>query len=486
MRKEARMQHVTEVFRPGIVRGISYGLFSRPDRFIPEARALGARVVRAYLFWGQIEPHPGAYTWVAVDALLDQLDGDEEIWITLCSSSPWATRVSTDFLPPSPAHDLAAYGQFVRRTVAHCGGRVRYWQCDNEPSNTELLWAGTADEYEAQLKTFYAAVKSAQATALVVLGGCGYDVLSSPPDSPQREFFDRLASAGRDAFDLFDVHLYGDPYRIPQYVATARRCMAAHGYQKPVIAGEYGGPSLFEFPEVEAALQVALAEAFSSLAEPQSTEVLAAQSSQDTPERIAMKALYARMASLPPRLQMFMHACPPELEAKRHRIACRQLVMRNVFALASGIQRTLYWNLAPEAPGPVDPYMLMHLLIGKLPLLDYRDSALTHRHPEAFTFELAARELDGVTRVDPLPLADAPGVHAFRLCRANREPLHIVWDQRDAFDGECEPPRQVELDWPAADAYAIDVFGAIAPAHVRSHILRLSVTDTPLFVRARG
>jgi hypothetical protein len=284
------MQHASEAFRPGVVRGISYGLFGKPDPFMPEARTLGARVVRAYFFWGQIEPRPGEYTWDAVDTLLDQLDGDEEVWITLCSSSPWATRTSTDFLPPSPAQDLAAYADFVRRTVAHCGGRVRYWQCDNEPSNTELLWAGTADEYVAQLGAFYAAVKSADAPALVVLGGCGYDVLSSPPDSEQRQFFDRLSSAGRDAFDLFDVHLYGDPYRIPEYVATARQFMAAHGYQKPVVAGEYGGPSLFEFSEVEVALQTAVAEAFSSAPPAQSTEALTAQA-WDTPERVAMKAL---------------------------------------------------------------------------------------------------------------------------------------------------------------------------------------------------
>src|SRR5207248_3313429 len=98
--------------RLGVVRGISYGLFGPPG----------------------------------------ELNGDEELWITLCSSSPWGTRQPTDFLPPSPARDQRAYAGFVRQVVRHCvdqvgGGRVRYWQCDNEPSNTDLLWAGTAAEY---------------------------------------------------------------------------------------------------------------------------------------------------------------------------------------------------------------------------------------------------------------------------------------------------------------------------------------------------
>jgi hypothetical protein len=483
--EEAYVQHFSQDFRLGIVRGISYGLFGKPDPFIRQTRALGARVVRAYFFWSQIEPRPGGYTWDAVDALLEQLDGDEEIWITLCSSSPWATRTATDFLPASPAHDLAAYAEFVRRTVAHCGGRVRYWQCDNEPSNTDLLWAGTADDYLAQLRTFYAAVKSIDASALVAPGGCGYDVLSSPSDSEQRHFFDRLASGGRDAFDIFDVHLYGDPYRIPEYVATAHQFMAKYGYQKPVVAGEYGGPSLFEFPEIDAALQGALAEAFSSAPAAQSTESLAAQASQDTPERLAMKSLYAGMAKLPPRLQMFMHGCPPELEAKRHRIACRQLVMRNVFALASGIRRTLYWNLAPEVPGPVDPYSLMHLLVAKLPLLDYRNAILEYRHLEANAFELAARALNGAECVERVPTPELPGVHVYRVSKAGQTPLHVLWDQRDAFDGECEPPRQVELDWPAGGASAIDALGAVQPLEVRSHTLRMCLTDTPVFVHSK-
>ncbi|MEU4672335.1 hypothetical protein AB0F91_31255 [Amycolatopsis sp. NPDC023774] len=95
-------------------RGISYGLFGEPDEFVPQARALGGGLVRAYVFWSQVEPRPGEYDWTAVDAQLAQLDGAEEVWLTVCSSSPWATKVPTDFLPPSPAHDPAGFRRFVR------------------------------------------------------------------------------------------------------------------------------------------------------------------------------------------------------------------------------------------------------------------------------------------------------------------------------------------------------------------------------------
>jgi hypothetical protein len=71
----------------------------------------------------------------------------------------WATEQATDFLPPSPAKDLEAYDRFVRQLVQHCAGRVHYWQCDNEPSNVGLTWAGTADSYLAQLRVMHRVVK---------------------------------------------------------------------------------------------------------------------------------------------------------------------------------------------------------------------------------------------------------------------------------------------------------------------------------------
>ena len=61
--------------RLGVVRGISYGLFAKPDPFVPQARELGAELIRVYVYWSQVEPEPGRYVFEAVDAFLDQLDG---------------------------------------------------------------------------------------------------------------------------------------------------------------------------------------------------------------------------------------------------------------------------------------------------------------------------------------------------------------------------------------------------------------------------
>src|SRR5262249_11157890 len=65
---------------------------------------------------------------------------------------------------------------------------------------------------------------------------------------------------------------------------------------------------------------------------------------RDTDGGSQIAELYKHMGSLPPETQMFMFGCAPELEAKYDRIQARGLVMRNLFAFAARVQKTLYWQ----------------------------------------------------------------------------------------------------------------------------------------------
>jgi hypothetical protein len=184
---------------------------------------------------------------------------------------------------------------------------------------------------------------------------------------------------------------------------------------------------------------------------------------------------------------MFMAGCPADLEARRERIGCRQVVMRTVLALAEGVRRTAYWNLAPEYPGPVDHLQLMHLLIGKLPLLGYRDGELSVRHPPADTFALLARALAGTRTVSRITReGQQESLRAFAADRPGRGPLLVLWDQRDPFDGEDQPPLTVTWPWPwpAQAATVTDAFGQSGAVPVQDGQLRLSVTDTPLLIES--
>jgi hypothetical protein len=442
-----------------------------------------------YVYWSQVQPEPGQWDWTIVDRILAQLTGEEELWLTVCSSSRWATEEATDFLPSSPAKEPEAYARFVRALVLRCNGRVRYWQCNNEPSNGDLLWVGSAEQYVAQLVVFHRAVRDADPNAAVVLGGCGYDVLSAAPGDPPRQFFEHVLAAGGDWFDVFSIHLYDDPARIPTHIETVRDMMRAHGYERPVVVGEYNGPTLFQVPQAEAALQQAMASAFSDPAETAaadlSTDGLVASAALDTPERQAMKALYARMSELPPQVQMLMHGCPPDLEERRHRINCREIVSRNLFALSAGARRTVCWHLAPEVANYDDPFTMMELLQGKLLLLKADDSGrLTRREPAAQTFRLLAEHLDGARSVARVPLDHHPDVFAFEVKRPGRGPLIVLWKGGDLLFGEDEPPTMVEWRWSHEHAVAVDALGRAQDVEVREGLLSVAVSVTPLLVTA--
>lgn len=463
--------------RLGIVRGISYGVFGPPGLFMPQLRALGTGFVRVYLTWNQVEPEPGRLDWTAVDALLAQLQPDDEVWVTIVSSSRWGTRQPTDFLPASPSKDDAAYRRFVTAVVEHCGGRVSYWQCNNEPSNAGL-WSGTADEYAAQARAFAAAVRGGDPDARVVLGGCGFDVLSAPARGEPRTFFERVLDLAGDAFDLFSVHLYDDPEKAGAHIEAVRAMMRSHGGEKPVVVGEYGGPTLLEFPALEPVMQQVMMEAFGAAGPSLDSGDLAKQA--ETPDRRAMRALYARMASLPPELQMFMQGCPPELAARRDRIACREMVTRTVLALGSGVTRMLCWNLAPEVPNYRDPYNLMGFLSDKLALMDFEGTTLSRIEPAGEAFRLLAGALHGATAAREL--AAPEGTHAVAVDRGDRGVLHVLWRKGDAFSGEDQPAQQVDWPWPGPEPHIVDAFGATQPASRHDGRLRLALTVTPLLI----
>jgi hypothetical protein len=93
---------------------------------------------------------------------------------------------------------------------------------------------------------------------------------------------------------------------------------------------------------------------------------------------------------------------------------------------------------------------------------------------------LVADLLRGTTSVSRVDGA----AYAFRIERAGADPLLVAWDVRDPFDGEDEPPIDVTLPWDATGAAALDAFGRSVTSTVDNGRVALSLSDTPVFVRA--
>jgi hypothetical protein len=465
----------------GIAGGFLYGYQGvKAYTFMPELRQLGAGLTKIYLFWNQIEPQKGKFDWTVLDKFVDQLNSPEEGLISLFSSSEWATVRPSAVLPPSPAKNPDDYYRFVYNVVKHCNGRVRYWQNDSEP-NSPLFWSGTKQEFVNELEIFCRAVKDADPAAVVIVGG--YDGLFGPPGTrafPNQQvgldFFDFVLKEGREFFDVFDLRLYGDPYTIAPRVDFMRQKMLALGYDKTIICTEYGGPSLFEFPENRKYFSLVSSWTESIAQAPGSTPNHAVASQNPIAE------LYGNMKSLAPETQMFMQGCPPDLDAKYQRIQARGMVMRNLFALSAGVQKTMYWYLPASSASGDERFHIMSLMYGKIGLIELTDAVLTKRHLGADAFERMTKFLHGVQRVRRIDLPDKPFIFLFEIDRGSRGPAYVAWERRDAFSGEDMPAVSFDCQWTAKSASAVDVLGQEIPARAADGRLHLAVSLTPLFI----
>ena len=102
----------------------------------------------------------------------------------------------------------------------------------------------------------------------------------------------------------------------------------------------------------------------------------------------------------------------------------------------------------------------------------------------AETFTLLADQLAGVERVRRVEVPGRPSLRLFQVHRRDRGPLLVVWDQRDSFSGEDDPPVAFDWPWPEARAAAVDAFGQPQPAEVRDGRVHLEASITPLLVTA--
>lgn len=465
----------------GVVRGISHGLFGAPDEFGSAVRDLNASLVRAFLYWGQVEPQPGVFDWTVIDRLLQQVKGSGRLWLTVCSSSLWATRTSTSFLPPSPPVDASAYARFVRELVGRCESKVSYWQCENEPSNVGLRWSGTAVEYGDLLTTFAESVRAVPASGQIVLGGMGYEVLSSEAGSAAWQFFDTVLAAAGSSFDLVDVHSYDDPRRIPGHFAAVRALLAKNGCAQPLVVGEYGGPTIFGFSVAERAVQAAIMAAV-----PETSPLLPEERTQgEAPDRLAMRELYKHLSELPPELQQFLDGCPSELAARRDRIACREIVTRNLIAFAEGVTTTCCWGLAPEVPDFSDPYDMLGLVSARLDLFEFRDGTFKDAQPAADAFRLLAGALQDAIAVERIILGDRRDVWAFNVVfpSGSGRAVQVLWRDADPFAGDEEGHGAFEWHWVHEHIHVFNAFAEEVSIPVWNHgLLAVPLSATPILL----
>jgi hypothetical protein len=214
-----------------------------------KAAQLGARWVRVWALWQDLEPAPGVYTQHLIDQLNAKVGALHargiKVLVVVHRAPEWASGGGI-----AAPRDPASFGRFMGALAQRAPG-VEAWELWNEPDGTEF-WLGGPDPpgYAALLRAAYPAIKAVQPGDVVVTGGMvGNDM----------DFLDALYRHGAQGhFDAVGVHTdtacltngpdryYRDERgRVGRYTFTGYRevhaVMSAHGDgAKPIWMTEMG------------------------------------------------------------------------------------------------------------------------------------------------------------------------------------------------------------------------------------------------------
>lgn len=166
---------------------------------IADTKALGAHWVRVFATWPDLEPQRGVFApnWVAsYEQLFRSLPAGSKLIVDVVDTPRWETGSTDEHAPPANPNDYAA---FVGALAHRWAGHVAAYEVWNEEDLPEW-WSGGPNPgaYAQLLESTYPAVKAADPSATVVLGGlAGNDY----------QFLEGVYQAGgKGSFDAVGVH----------------------------------------------------------------------------------------------------------------------------------------------------------------------------------------------------------------------------------------------------------------------------------------
>lgn len=182
-----------------------------------QAQQLGVGWVKIEVNWSDIEASQGLYTFDSLDSIISTLsNAGFDILVTVRSTPAWARSHTNLDAPPD---DFSTFGTFMGVLAARYGGsgQIDAYQIWSEP-NLRREWNVNNDQhsinaadYVELVRVAYAAIKAADADALVITAGLaptnvddGFNAIND------RTFLQRMYDNGiADVSDGIGVHPFG-------------------------------------------------------------------------------------------------------------------------------------------------------------------------------------------------------------------------------------------------------------------------------------
>ncbi|OFZ56308.1 MAG: hypothetical protein A2428_09075 [Bdellovibrionales bacterium RIFOXYC1_FULL_54_43] len=129
-----------------------------------------ARYLRVGIGWDGIEQTPGRYSWGYWDDLIRiAVQNGITVLPYVCYSPKWSNDDPKDFWR-KPPKDPSRFASFMYEIARRYAGKVQSWELWNEP-DIENYWLGTPEEFAVMVRDGALAVRRADPSARIVLGG---------------------------------------------------------------------------------------------------------------------------------------------------------------------------------------------------------------------------------------------------------------------------------------------------------------------------
>ncbi len=185
----------------------------------------GVQWVRTDFIWSIISPARGSFDFELYDEIVDAL-AKRGIKVLAILESRYDQKTED-------------WGEYIKGTVSHFKGRIKYWEVVNEQDiNKPYNSKGGAELYGKDLCFAYGIIKEADPGAAVVYGG-----LAHPH---QIEYLKDTLKVAAGAYDIMNFHAYPEFITIPtelwqeKCLKNIREAMGENGGGKPIWLTETG------------------------------------------------------------------------------------------------------------------------------------------------------------------------------------------------------------------------------------------------------
>jgi hypothetical protein len=206
------------------------------------AHNAGARVNRWEFRWDRIEPRRGTWNFsqddpavagsrsagLAVEGILIGTPG----WATAPGQRPGNGVPRGLYLPPSNRRNL--WADYVRRTVQHYRGVVRWWEIWNEP-DLGFFWMGRARDYFRLLAVSFTVIRQSDPAARVIMAGMVDSSLRFVASVLRTDRANHASAANSGYFDIAAWHAYGPAAALYTNLQRLRALLDADGFGRARI-----------------------------------------------------------------------------------------------------------------------------------------------------------------------------------------------------------------------------------------------------------